>query len=79
MIHVDVRDQYDVDVTDDFEVDGVVPPQVGESSRQSRVGEEPDATELDECAGVAEPADLQSIVGGHGRERMSRTSTYPRN
>ena len=29
---------------------------------------------VDEGAGVAEPADLQAIVGGHGRERRSRTS-----
>ena len=74
VIHVDVGDQHDIDVTEDFHVDVVVPPQVGDSGRQRRIGEEPDTADVDEGAGVAEPADLQAIVGGHGRERRSRIS-----
>ena len=55
VIHVHVRDQDDVGDAEGPGVDAMVPAEVGQAIGEGRVGHDPDAAELDDHAGVAEP------------------------
>ena len=70
MVVVEVRDQHCVDAAERAGVDLGGPAQVRDAVAEQRVGEEPDAVEVDEDGRVADVLDA-----GTGRSRSSRDPT----
>ena len=67
MVEVDVGDQHDVDRVGDVSGDGAVAPEVRHAGGEHRVGQQPDAAELDEDGGVADPRELDLGLRRHRR------------
>ena len=67
VVDVHVGDQHGVDRIRRGGGDGAVAPEVGDAAGEHGVGQQPDAAELDEDRGVADPRELQRRFGRHRR------------
>ena len=67
MVEVHVGDQHGVDRIGDVGGDGAVATEVRDAVGEHRVGQQPDAAELDEDRGVADPRELDLGLRRHRR------------